>query len=95
MRNKKKNQIPAAVVVAAEPTLEERVARVTEAADAAVSMFEGAANNLDTAALEMENVAAEAEAEMERLNSVAITAYDGSALRRTQAASIRNMFRGM
>lgn len=76
---------------AAPPTLDERTALAENAAIAALSQFEVAAQSLEHSAIELEAVDAEARKEAEHYALVAKDAQDAAKVRRTQAANIRRL----
>ncbi len=83
MKSRKKTHTP--------PTLEERANAASATAAAALSTFELAAADLEYAASEHDDVAALAQAEIDRLADVRDEAFDNAARCESAAAKIREL----
>lgn len=74
-------------------TLDERVMMAQTGAAAALSMFELAATDLNTAADALEEIAAEAQAEADKMTGVRDAALADATDRRVQAMAIQNIYK--
>lgn len=81
-----------AVAQIAAPTLEDRHDQLSRRAEAALGIFHHAATELEIAADELDKIAAEAQAIVERHQAVQEAADDEAETNRRNAAKIRNLF---
>lgn len=74
-------------------TLEDRATMAQTGAEAALSMFELAATDLNDAAEALEGIAAEAQVEADRMAGVRDAALADATDRRVQAMAIQNIYK--